>query len=284
MLRPKKSLGQNFLVDQKVVRDLVNAAEITRSDLVLEVGAGTGTVTRELAKRVGKVIAVEFDRDLIPTLKLNLEGLENVKIINADILKLDLSELINDKCPPASSRARPPSSSSSCQRQVGQEASRAGKVGNYKIIGSIPFQITSPLIHKLPETREWSIAILLIQREVAEKITARSPKATYLSNFIAAFAEVEIVKNVPKTAFRPRPNVDGSIIKIRKRSRPYTLDPKSFGDFLHYGFSHPRKMLKNVFPERRLEEAEINPQARAQELTLEDWLALYKGDKPQSTP
>ena len=235
-------MGQSFLVDQRVVRDLVEAVEPTRPDLVLEVGAGTGTVTKELANQAGKVLAVEFDHDLIPILRENLKSFDNVEIINKDILAY----------------------------RIPHTASRL------KIVGSIPYQITSPLIHKLIETEEWLVAALLIQKEVAEKITARPPKATYLSNFISAFANVNIVRNISKTAFKPQPKVDGTIIKIKRSSKPYTIDPKPFSDFLHRGFSHPRKMLKNIFPEERLKNAGIDPQARAQELTLTNWLGLFE--------
>ncbi|HLD96601.1 MAG TPA: rRNA adenine dimethyltransferase family protein, partial [Patescibacteria group bacterium] len=140
----KKSLGQNFLVDQRAVQDLVETAGVRKDDAVLEVGAGTGVVTLELAKRGGKIIAVEFDRDLIPTLRENLKEFQNVEIINADILSLDLIPYTLSP--------------------------------SFKIVGAIPYQITSPLIHKILHSphRPKSITFI-VQKEVAEKIAAAAP-------------------------------------------------------------------------------------------------------------
>jgi len=255
--QPKKALGQNFLIKRSVIKILVGAVNPTPEDVILEIGAGTGAVTEELARSVGKVLAVEFDRDLISTLKENLRKYQNIKIINKDILKLDLARI----------------------RPKGTAAT------NFKIVGSIPYQITSPLIHKLIEDLNWSMAALLIQREVARKLAAKPPKATYLSNFVYPFATVEIVKTVPKTAFRPRPKVDGTIIRLVSHRSGLPLSGKlsarkihspDWSQFLHHGFSHPRKMLKNVFSETLLKSVAINPQARAQMLTPTDWMRLFE--------
>ena len=312
MVRTKKSLGQNFLTDQKVIRNLVKAANLSKNDTVLEIGAGTGVITRELARQAGKVIAVEFDRDLIPILKLNLKGLkgsETIEVINDDILKLNLKGL-----------------------------------KGFKIVGSIPYQITSPLIHKLIFEGGWQVAVLLIQKEVAEKIIAQPPKATYLSNFTQAFAEVKVIKNVPKTAFKPQPEVDGAIVKLTNKNNRCPLNyrhsefalkpdrqgsnvktqnpnksqgpkskgrfgfrilslvrhltlgflispkgvlnqlqnskmeisPQNWSAFLHRGFAHPRKMLNKAFPKEVLEKAGINPHQRPQELTITEWKKIHR--------
>lgn len=248
MIRPKKDLGQNFLTDPRVVQMLVRAILPTPEDIVVEIGSGTGIVTKELAKLVKKVVGVEFDRDLIPTLEGNLAEFKNVEIINQDILKTDL-EALWCKIP---------------NRQ------------NIKLIGSIPYQITSPLIHKLVATEGWSVAVLLIQKEVAAKITARAPQATYLSNLTQTFCDVKKIINVPKTAFRPRPKVDGAIIKLEKKTNPIEVLPQEWSNFLHQGFAHPRKMLRKVFDGALLQQAGIDPQARAQELTEENWRELFK--------
>jgi len=257
MAKPKKHLGQNFLVDQKVVRDLVETAEIGPEDVALEPGAGSGMVTKELAKRAGKVIAVEIDKELIPVLKKNLQGFVNVEIINADILKFSI---LNFQFP------------------------------NLKVVGSIPYQITSPLIHQLlMSTPPPQVICLVIQKEVAEKIVAKPPKATYLSNFVATLAKAQIVRYIKPSAFHPQPKVDSAIIKItphpplHKAPGGETHPPemglaKSFSSFLHRGFAHPRKMLNKVFSEKVLKEADISPQARAQELKLEEWIKLYNSE------
>ena len=286
MVTHKKDLGQNFLVNKKIIRDLVETAKISENDTVLEIGAGTGNVTKEIAKRAGKIFAVEFDRDLIPTLQNNLNDYNNVTILNKDILKINLSQL----------------------------EFRNSELEISAIVGSIPFQITSPLIHKLfmelqpphssnPETRPRKTPstinregveeaaephmnnsppptiTILIQKEVAEKITAEPPNANYLSNFVRGLANVTYIQRISKTAFNPQPKVDGAIIKIMPHYNVlinYNISPKQWGAFLHKGFRYPRKMLRNTFDETALKKANINPRSRPQELRLNQWVALYK--------
>ena len=244
-VEPKKSLGQNFLVDQSVVRELIDAAKIGKRDVVLEVGAGTGVVTRELAKRTKKVIAVEFDRDLIPPLKLDLQGLKNVEIINADILDLNFDDLNHQS--------------------------------NFKIVGSIPYQITSPLVHKIlhSSNRPKSITFI-VQKEVAEKIAAKAPDATYLSNFVANFGEARIVRIVKPGAFSPQPKVDSAIIQIELYPKPKIEDTLKLEKFLHHGFMHPRKMLHHQFAADILAQSKVPAQARPAHLSKEDWHTLYR--------
>jgi 16S rRNA (adenine1518-N6/adenine1519-N6)-dimethyltransferase len=241
-VKTKKELGQNFLVDERVVDDLIAAAQIKKNDMVLEVGAGTGTVTKHLAQTAGKVIAVEFDRDLVPTLKKNLGGLSNVEVINADVLGLDLNEY--------------PTTA---------------------IIGSIPYQITSPLIHKIlhSSNRPKSITFI-VQKEVAEKIEAKAPDATYLSNFVANFGEARIIKVVKSGAFSPQPKVDSAIIHIELYPKPKIEDTLKLEKFLHHGFTQPRKMLHHRFEAGVLEGSKIPPQARPAHLSKEDWRNLYR--------
>jgi len=256
-MKTKKALGQNFLVDPQVVNDLLDTAEINNQDTVLEVGAGIGAVTRPLAKRAGKVIAVEIDKDLILQLQTNLKGSENVEIINEDILKLQITNY---------------------------------ELRNFKVVGSIPYQITSPLIHKLlkEEPRPVSITII-VQREVAEKIVAQPPAATYLSNFVANFGQAEIVRTIKPDAFLPQPKVDSAILRISLNpstrsgsafgGKPYTSDAKRFENFLHRGFAQPRKMLNKQFPTEVLEEVGIDPQRRPQTLEFEEWIRLFEAVK-----
>ncbi len=244
-LKPKKSFGQNFLVDEKVVADLVAAAELTRSDTVVEVGAGTGVLTKALAQRAGKVLAFEIDRDLIPVQRSELRNYQNIEIINKDFLRFTINDL---------------------------------RFTSYKLVGSIPYQITSPLIHKILKLEpKPSLAVLLIQKEVAEKIIAQPPKATYLSNIVKLLGEVEPVRFVPKNAFWPAPKVDGAIVKLLPND--YCLVPSAeidkFQRFLHRGFQNPRKMLRNKFDFEVLKSAGITPTQRAQELDLTDWFKVF---------
>jgi len=246
-LKPKRRFGQNFLVDQKVVTDLVAAAGLSKRDTVIEVGAGTGVLTKELARRAGKVIAFEIDRDLVPILKKKLQDFANVEIINQDFLKVEPQQFNHLTIQP------------------------------FKLVGSIPYQITSPLLHRLLtfDPRP-TLVVLLIQKEVAEKITAKPPKATYLSNIVKLLGEAEIVRFVPKTAFRPVPEVDGAIIKLKTKNQKLKADQlERFQKFLRRGFQQPRKMLRNKFDPKVLRKFGIEPTRRAQELELRDWIRLY---------
>lgn len=244
-VKPKKELGQNFLVDQRVIADIIKAANIGAGDVTIEVGAGTGVLTRPLAERAGKVIAIEIDRNLIPELQKNLGGLENVKIVNEDILKLDTSHY-----PLAT---------------------------NFKVVGSIPYQITSPLIHQLLklQNRPKSITII-VQKEVAEKIAVKPPKATYLSNFVANFGQAKILRTIKPSAFRPQPKVDSALLHISIHHKPSTIEPERLSAFLHHGFAQPRKMLNKRFPAETLQKLGINPKRRPQTLSFEEWVKLFR--------
>lgn len=245
MVKPhlKKALGQNFLVDRGVIADLIDAARIDADDQVLEIGAGEGAVTKELAKKAGKVIAVEIDRDLIPTLKESLKDFKNVEIVNADILKLEPNRYTLAT----------------------------------KIVGSIPYQITSPLIHQLLSLKNLPKTItFIVQKEVAEKIVAATPKATYLSNFVAHFGKAEIIRVIKPGAFRPAPNVSSAILRITLNHEPLTIKPERLRAFLHRGFVQPRKIIKRRFPAEVLEQAGINSHLRPAALSKEDWRNLYR--------
>jgi len=252
MSKPKKEFGQNFLIRKSVVNDLLRVTDLSKKDVVIEVGAGKGFVTEELSKTVKNVIAVELDRDLIPILKDKFPSTSNAEIINDDILNL-LDQHFNDL--------------------------NHYTKNKFKIVGSIPYQITSPLIHKILYLEHLpTSATLLVQYEVAKKITASPPKANYLSIFVQTFAEVKYIKKVKKESFRPIPKVDGAIINISfpaSAKGGSVSDRKRYSRFLHKGFSSPRKMLNKIFSSNILENVGISPQARPQELSVEQWLKLY---------
>lgn len=243
MIKAKKKFGQNFLTNPKISNTIIKSANLNKNDVVLEIGAGTGILTQKAASEVQKLYTVEIDQDLIPLLKVNLKNSENVEILNRDILQIEIGKYNKNK--------------------------------NLKILGSIPFQITSPLLHKLIEENCWEVAVLLIQKEVADKITAKPPQANYLSIFTATYVNANKIKNVPRTAFEPQPQVDGAVVKLEPIERT-TINPQKWGTFLHLGFKQPRKMLRNIFPETQLRKAEIEPQARPQQLTIDNWLDLYQ--------
>ena len=284
-MKPKKKFGQNFLIDEKYISALVSAARVSKKDVVVEVGAGTGALTKELAKKAKKVIAFEIDRDLIPPLKAELEDFSNVKIINKDFLRFT-----RPTSPPPDSLRDSKRAGATCPPVpgVGRRGELAGgraindlRFTDYKLVGSIPYDMTSPLIHKLLDLRPRpSLVVLLIQREVAEKICAQPPRATYLSNIVQLLGEIQIIDFVPRKAFWPKPKVNGAIVKWKmdppKADRKRRMDYEKFSEFLHRGFQHPRKMLRNKFDSPILRKVGIAPTQRAQRLSLENWLKLYK--------
>lgn len=246
----KKSLGQNFLTDPSVAQLMVENLDVQRGDYIIEIGAGTGAVTQHLASvcnsRDAQLTAVEFDIDLIPILGSKVPQTDNVKIVNANILNL-----LDDFKVPENARL--------------------------KIIGSLPYSITSPLIHRLiknhpmPET-----CVFLIQKEVAQKICSRAPDSNYLSVFVQTFYETEILKIVNKNLFDPVPQVDGAVIKLTKKlnANPIT-DISRYEKFLHHVYSHPRKMLNKVFTKEELLKYKLDGTKRPQDYGNTDYLNTF---------
>ena len=243
----KSRLGQNFLTDKSIVADLIKAADVTGSDVLLEIGSGSGFVTEEIIKVAKKVYSVEIDQILIPKLLEKFKSeIKNGKleVIHNDILKI----LENN--------------SWTTSRNV------------TNIIGSIPYQITSPLIHLLINNENLP-ATILMQKEVAERLTAKTPHATYLSNYVANWGLAQVVQVVSKKVFDPVPEVDGAIVTLVPHSSP-SIDTIKFSKFLHLGFSNPRKMLNKVFDKETLLKLNIDHTRRAETLSLDEWYKLYK--------
>ena len=263
MKRPRKELGQNFLRSQDIIDELIKISQPQPDDTYLEIGPGEGVITKNLAQKVQHAIAVEIDGNLTNNLRSSLKKYKNTELINEDILRY-----LN-----------------SCYHDSNHDSKFN------KIIGSIPYQITSPLLHQLAALitkMKIDSVTLLIQKEVAEKIAAQAPHANYLSNFVQTYFDVAYIKTVPKSVFYPIPKVDGAIVKLEPVYQPGVyqpeglnrktpaVEPKKWSSFLHQGFKHPRKMLKKVFDEKILREAGINPSQRPQEINPESWLKLYK--------
>ena len=191
----KKSLGQNFLTDETVLSDIVEAAEITKDDYVLEIGPGPGVLTRELAKKASYVVAVELDRDIISLLKENIEEFDNVEVINKDILKVDLEELRNKYF-----NGRP-----------------------FKVIANLPYYITTPIVMKLLESKtEIENIVIMIQKEVAQRLTADPGSKEFgaISLSVNYYADAEIVRFVPPEAFVPAPKVFSAVLKLSILDEP----------------------------------------------------------------
>jgi 16S rRNA (adenine1518-N6/adenine1519-N6)-dimethyltransferase len=257
MLQAKKELGQNFLKDDKAITNMLTALEISDHDEIVEIGPGLGALTKRLMHQINetnKLFAIEFDPRFIYELQQITQGCQNVEVINANIL---------DWLP----KFEP-------QDQTGK---------NYKIVGSLPYYITSPILHKIIYAHvQPQICVLLIQKEVAEKISAQPDETSYLSSFIQAFYDVEYLQTVDKTQFRPVPKVDGGIIKLTKKAggTDTTTDITKekihkFEGFLHKAYANPRKMLNKAFTEEELQRANISPNLRPQNISVDQWISFF---------
>ncbi len=248
MFKPKKTLGQNFLTDKTVVRDMVNALEIEEGDEVIEIGPGRGMVTGELLEKSKlikvKINAVEIDRVLYQTLVEKYKESAVIRFYNNDILQW-LPKFISKN--------------------------------DFKVVGSIPYYITSPIIHQIIKMKERpKICVLLVQKEVAEKIKSKAPDSSYMSSFVCTFYDVQYLGKVPSKRFYPEPQVDGGIIKMTRREGNFTRDfIIKYEGFLHKAFSNPRKMLNKVFTKEELEKGNIDYTLRAQNLSADQWLSFY---------
>ena len=259
---PSKRLGQNFLVDEGILKKIVEAAELSKNDIVLEVGPGIGNLTVELAKRVKKVIAVEKDQDLVRILKelLDCWKVRNVRIVEGDIRKIENCKLKIENC--------------------------------YKVVANIPYYLTSPLIRKFLEASNApKEMILMVQKEVAQRICAKPPKMSILAVSVQFYAKPEIISFVSKKSFWPQPKVDSAIIKIKPliNADKRLINADLFLKTVKTGFSQPRKQLANNLSnglkmdkgkvKNWLLKNNIQPTQRAETLTIEDWLKLLKSYK-----
>ena len=250
MFKPHRYLGQNFLIDRTIADQMVSALEIENGDEIVEIGSGFGIITEALLKKSKdkkvKINAVEIDGRLYKNLVERFSGEERVEFYNEDFLKWF--------------------SQFSFQREI-------------KIIGSIPYYITSPIIHQIIKVgRRPKIAVLLVQKEVAEKIKSTAPDSSYLSSFVQTFFDVQYLGKVPSRKFNPEPEVDGGILKlVRKEETDFPPDfIRKYEGFLHKAYSNPRKMLNKVFKKDELEKGKIDPHLRPQNLDAEEWLTFFK--------
>ncbi len=272
-MKPKRDLGQNFLIDKEVAKRLVDIANVTNKDVVLEIGAGKGFLSEEIAKRAGELIAIEIDESLIPKLKENLFAFKNIKIITGDALML----LNHDEGAQKDNSER----SRGSHALLGMTSQIEKLYLTYqtnKIVSSIPYQITSPLLHRLVNYKDQlEVISLLIQKEVAKRITAKAPKSNYLAAFLQTFFEIKITDLVDKYSFNPVPKVDSAVIKITplKECLVENKEVQKYSKFLHHAFKNQRKMLNKRFKSRDLEALEIDPKRRAETLTINEWVKLF---------
>ncbi|MCK8817077.1 16S rRNA (adenine(1518)-N(6)/adenine(1519)-N(6))-dimethyltransferase RsmA [Natroniella sulfidigena] len=266
-LRLKKGLGQNFLVDTSVLDQIVEAADLSEDETVVEIGPGIGALTEKLAQSAGKVIAVELDQRLIPVLEENLSAYNNVEIVEGDALEVDFDQL-------------------------------AG--GDYKVVANLPYYITTPILRRLLE-EDFSVTeiFVMVQKEVAERMAAEPGDKSYgvLSFGVQYYTEAEIEFIVPSSVFIPQPKVQSAVIGLRLLEQPRVevIDEEFFFKVIRASFQQRRKMIRNSLSkaaninlskevvEQALEEVGIDSRVRGEKLNLEEFAKLsnqlYRGSK-----
>ena len=282
-IKPARSRGQNFLIKEEAYEKIIKAADLKKDDIVLEVGPGLGFLTTRLAKIVKKVVAVELDDKLAEVLRTGLmaqgiypvksgdagilpsaklfDRVKNVEVVNSDILKIPPLNLPLVK---------------------GESPQGRG----FKIVANLPYNITSIFLRKfLSAENKPAMMVLMLQKEVAERIIARPPKMSLLAVSVQFYSRSEIVDIVPANCFWPKPEVDSAIVKLKVKSEKLKVSDKEFFKLVKIGFSAKRKMLKNnlgagfhITPEeaeKKIKKAGFNPKIRAQELSVEDWAKLF---------
>lgn len=250
-IKAKKSLGQNFLKSGKVISDIIETARLSPEDTALEIGPGKGVLTEALLKKAGKVIVVEKDDRLIDYLKEKFsEKIESGKLIlvHGDVLDFNTS-------------------------------SSGLKAESYKLIANIPYYITGLIMRKFLEGENGpSKIVLMVQKEVAERIVARDKKESILSISVKIFGQPKLVKKISASCFSPRPKVDSAILLIENISSPFKnlAEKEKFFNILKKGFSHKRKLLRRNLgvAEESLSACGIKSSARPEELSVKEWLCL----------
>lgn len=263
-----RSLGQNFITDKSVIEKIVEGAQVKENDLVIEIGPGIGVLTAEAADSAAKVAAVEIDRKLIPILEETLQEYDNIRIINQDILKTDLNEIIRE------------------ERDAGSFT------GSVRILGNLPYYITTPIIMGILENGVKADSItIMMQKEVADRIKASPGGKIYgaISVAVQYYCEVEQVASVSREVFIPRPKVDSAVLnlKIRKERPVDVTDEKSFFACIKAGFGQRRKTLLNVLTgvnglardeiKEVLTGAGVDSSRRAETLDIKEFAAIANG-------
>lgn len=257
-IKARKSLGQHFLIDETVLHTIIEAAHLSSEDTIVEVGPGLGVLTMELARRAGSVIAVELDTRLASLLNRRLSSIANVRVINADILKVSLLQILQ-----------------------GQK--------NYKVVANLPYNVTSPVLRYFMEaSQKPSLMVVMVQKEVGEAIAAGPGKMSPLSISLQVYSRPKIIAYVPPRSFYPPPKVDSVILRLDMLPEPAVkvADMNGFFEVVRSGFCSPRKQLHNslarglrVKPSEialLLKKANIEPQRRAETLSLDEWVRLYE--------
>ena len=261
-LAPRKKWGQHFLTDTRLLESIADAAQVTRDDTILEIGPGMGHLTRVLARRAARVVAVEVDAGLTEKLRADFAAATNVAILQGDVLDAEPLEWI--------------------AKGVG-----AGSPCPYKIVANLPYYITSAILRHVLETQHKPrVIVVLVQREVAQRIAAQPPEMSLLAVSVQFFAQPRMIRTIAAGAFYPRPQVDSAVVRLDVfETSPYAIeDQRRFFAIVRAGFGERRKQLRNALAHglglrapvvvNALTRAEIDPARRAETLTLEEWSSL----------
>jgi 16S rRNA (adenine1518-N6/adenine1519-N6)-dimethyltransferase len=252
-----KSLGQNFLIDDSVLMDIVEGAEVNEQDFVIEIGPGVGTLTRELLKRAKKVCSIELDADLIPILKEELKEFDNFEIVHKDALKVNFNEII-------------------------------GEEKSVKVVANLPYYVTTPIIAKLlNEGYNFKSLTIMIQKEVGERMAAKPNTKDYgaLSILVQYYCDIKVIRKVSPGSFIPQPKVDSIVIKMDKLPAPSVSvkDEKLFFRVCRESFNMRRKTLWNALKnlkinseiiEEAFNKADIDSKRRGETLSLQEFANL----------
>ena len=250
----KKSFGQNFLIDQNIIDKIINAANPASADTVVEIGPGRGALTERLIDLAGEVIAVELDRDLASLLREKFARYSNFRLIEADAVNLDFASVLRTELVPS------------------------------KLVANLPYNVSTAILQSLAGQKHlFSEMVLMFQREVAERITTEpgTSERGYLTVIVEANFDVERLFDVPPAAFRPTPKVWSSVVKLTPRFVEIANDDL-FQKLVSAGFAQRRKTIQNnlktLYPDAHvlLERSNIEPNRRAETLTLEEWLKLTR--------
>ncbi|MCI8640785.1 MAG: 16S rRNA (adenine(1518)-N(6)/adenine(1519)-N(6))-dimethyltransferase RsmA [Clostridia bacterium] len=264
-IKASKSLGQNFLINEEVVNKIVECSEITKEDLVIEIGPGLGTLTKELLERAGKVICIELDNKMIQILKERFSLYNNFELINNDVLKVDLQKLIKNE-------------------------KQTGKIKNAKVVANLPYYITTPIIMKLLENKlDLNSITVMIQREVADRLIAIPGKKNTgaITYSVYYYANSEEILEVPNSSFIPEPEVTSKVIKltIRKEKIVNPIDVNKMFNVIKSAFMQKRKTLINSLNNNGilknkeqgielLKTLNINENVRPEELGIEEFAKI----------
>jgi 16S rRNA (adenine1518-N6/adenine1519-N6)-dimethyltransferase len=265
-LRPRKGLGQHFLADPNILRKIVAAAELSPETVVLEIGPGLGTLTRQLVGSAGRVVAVELDEAMIGVLREELGHLSNLELVRGDILQLDPAQLIR-----------------------GSRSLDLASPLEYVVVANLPYYITSAAMrHLLEADPPPTLLVLTVQREVALRIVARPGDMSLLAVSVQFYGQPRIVARIPAGAFVPPPQVDSAVVRIDTFPTPPidVADIQAFFRVVRAGFGQKRKQLKNALAaglglpaaevSAALTRAGVDPRRRAQTLSLDEWAGLAR--------